>query len=128
MALQWQQLLSRMGLLRLRSGPFPPGYFFDYELYVPFGMAGTFFYHSHVGFQATSATGPLIVRNPLALLIPGRLLSIGLTEDQFSMHFVVLIQHRLRMRKTSPITTMTNVSSSYRMFSRILMSLLKKRC
>jgi L-ascorbate oxidase len=25
------------------------------------GMAGTYFYHSHVGFQAVSAAGPLIV-------------------------------------------------------------------
>jgi len=41
--------------------PVPPGHFFDYELHVPIGMAGTYFYHSHVGWQATSATGPLIV-------------------------------------------------------------------
>lgn len=25
-------------------------------------MAGTYFYHSHVGFQAVSATGPLIIQ------------------------------------------------------------------
>jgi len=43
--------------------PIPPGHFFDYELHVPVGMAGTYFYHSHVGWQATSATGPLIVSN-----------------------------------------------------------------
>ncbi|RDL36125.1 Cupredoxin [Venustampulla echinocandica] len=41
--------------------PIPPNHFFDYELHVPIGMAGTYFYHSHVGFQATSATGPLII-------------------------------------------------------------------
>ena len=41
--------------------PIPPQHFFDYELQVPEGSAGTYFYHSHVGFQAVSATGPLIV-------------------------------------------------------------------
>jgi FtsP/CotA-like multicopper oxidase with cupredoxin domain len=48
--------------------PIPPGHFFDYELFVPIGMAGTYFYHSHVGFQATSVTGPLIVRFPFEIL------------------------------------------------------------
>ena len=41
--------------------PVPPNHFFDYEIHVPIGMAGTYFYHSHVGFQAVSASGPLIV-------------------------------------------------------------------
>jgi L-ascorbate oxidase len=41
--------------------PIPPAHFFDYEIHVPVGMAGTYFYHSHVGFQAVSAAGPLIV-------------------------------------------------------------------
>ncbi|KAH8654950.1 Cupredoxin [Tricladium varicosporioides] len=41
--------------------PIPPSHFFDYELHVPVGMAGTYFYHSHVGLQAISATGPLII-------------------------------------------------------------------
>lgn len=43
--------------------PIPPHHFFDYELHVPIGYAGTYFYHSHVGLQAISASGPLIVRN-----------------------------------------------------------------
>lgn len=43
--------------------PIPPGHFFDYELYPPSDLAGTLFYHSHVGFQATTATGPLIVKD-----------------------------------------------------------------
>jgi FtsP/CotA-like multicopper oxidase with cupredoxin domain len=51
--------------------PIPPGHYFDYELLVPLGMAGTYFYHSHVGFQATSATGPLIVWKSLPLLFHG---------------------------------------------------------
>lgn len=41
--------------------PIPPGHFFDYELHVPAGMEGTYFYHSHVGFQAISASAPLII-------------------------------------------------------------------
>ncbi|KAE9370969.1 multicopper oxidase [Stipitochalara longipes BDJ] len=41
--------------------PIPPLHFFDYELSVPKGMAGTYFYHSHVGLQALSCTGPLII-------------------------------------------------------------------
>jgi FtsP/CotA-like multicopper oxidase with cupredoxin domain len=41
--------------------PIPPAHFFDYQIHVPVGMAGTYFYHSHVGFQAVSASGPLIV-------------------------------------------------------------------
>lgn len=41
--------------------PIPPSHFFDYEIHIPKGMGGTFFYHSHVDFQAVSAAGPLIV-------------------------------------------------------------------
>ena len=41
--------------------PIPPLHFFDYEIHVPVGMAGSYLYHSHVGFQAVSAAGPLIV-------------------------------------------------------------------
>jgi len=43
--------------------PIPPKYFFDYEIRPEVGMAGTYFYHSHVGFQAVSAAGPLIVED-----------------------------------------------------------------
>lgn len=43
--------------------PIPPGYFFDYEVRPEVGTAGTYFYHSHVGFQAVSAAGPLIVED-----------------------------------------------------------------
>ncbi|KAL4903095.1 hypothetical protein BDW74DRAFT_186450 [Aspergillus multicolor] len=41
--------------------PIPPGHFFDYEVKPELGSAGTYFYHSHVGFQAITAKGPLIV-------------------------------------------------------------------
>ena len=41
--------------------PIPPLHFFDYEVTPPIGMAGSYFYHSHVGFQTVSAIGPLII-------------------------------------------------------------------
>ncbi|KAL2819622.1 Cupredoxin [Aspergillus cavernicola] len=41
--------------------PIPPGHFFDYEVRPEAGSAGTYFYHSHVGFQAVTAKGSLIV-------------------------------------------------------------------
>ncbi|KAB8337293.1 hypothetical protein FH972_021594 [Carpinus fangiana] len=41
--------------------PIPPGHFFDYELHPTVDEAGSYFYHSHVGFQTVSANGPLIV-------------------------------------------------------------------
>lgn len=40
---------------------FQPNHFFDYEIRPNIGEAGTYFYHSHVEFQAVSAAGPLIV-------------------------------------------------------------------
>jgi len=43
--------------------PIPPLHFFDYEIHPEDGMAGTYLYHSHVGFQAVSATGPLIIED-----------------------------------------------------------------
>jgi len=42
-----------------------PGEYFDYEIKPDIGEAGTYFYHSHVGFQAVSAAGPLIVEETL---------------------------------------------------------------
>ncbi|KAH6607356.1 l-ascorbate oxidase [Trichoderma cornu-damae] len=41
--------------------PIPPQHYFDYELKTDPGTAGTYFYHSHVGFQTSTASGPLIV-------------------------------------------------------------------
>lgn len=43
--------------------PIPPQHYFDYELKTANGTAGTYFYHAHVGFQAVTATGPLIVES-----------------------------------------------------------------
>lgn len=36
-------------------------HFFDYELRPSIGEAGSYFYHSHVDFQASTVNGPLIV-------------------------------------------------------------------
>jgi FtsP/CotA-like multicopper oxidase with cupredoxin domain len=43
--------------------PIAPGHFFDYEVRPEVGYAGTYFYHSHVGFQAVTAGGALIVES-----------------------------------------------------------------
>lgn len=43
--------------------PIPPNHFFDYELETVVGMAGTYFYHSHIGFQAVTCAGPLIIED-----------------------------------------------------------------
>jgi FtsP/CotA-like multicopper oxidase with cupredoxin domain len=47
--------------------PIPPGRFFDYEIHPSSAQAGTAFYHSHVGFQAMTASGPLIVEDAAPL-------------------------------------------------------------
>lgn len=44
--------------------PIAPLHFFDYEVRPQPDDAGTYFYHSHVGFQFVSASGPLIVEDP----------------------------------------------------------------
>ncbi|KAH7242664.1 Cupredoxin [Fusarium tricinctum] len=41
--------------------PIPPNQFFDYEIRPTRGDAGSYFYHSHVGFQSLTAHGALIV-------------------------------------------------------------------
>ena len=41
--------------------PIPPLHYFDYEFRIQYGDAGTYFYHSHVGFQAITAAGALII-------------------------------------------------------------------
>ncbi|KAF2763547.1 L-ascorbate oxidase-like protein [Pseudovirgaria hyperparasitica] len=43
--------------------PIPAKHFFDYEIYAEEDDAGTYFYHSHVGIQALTAAGPLIVED-----------------------------------------------------------------
>lgn len=43
--------------------PMAPLTFFDYEIQVPANEAGTYFYHSHIGMQALTVTGALIVED-----------------------------------------------------------------
>ncbi|KAH7117318.1 ascorbate oxidase [Dactylonectria macrodidyma] len=51
------------GLSQRSQWPIPPGHFFDYELRTQPSDSGTYFYHSHVGMQALTAAGPLIVED-----------------------------------------------------------------
>ncbi|KAJ4377382.1 hypothetical protein N0V83_000207 [Neocucurbitaria cava] len=46
--------------------PIAPHRCFDYEVHPEEDDAGTYFYHSHIGFQAVSAAGPLIVEDASA--------------------------------------------------------------
>lgn len=41
--------------------PIKAQHYFDYELHPVIGDAGTYFYHSHVGFQAITVAGTLII-------------------------------------------------------------------
>lgn len=43
--------------------PIPPLSFFDYEVQAVPNDAGTYFYHSHIGVQALTAGGPLVVED-----------------------------------------------------------------
>jgi L-ascorbate oxidase len=49
------------GVPMVSQWPIEPGQSFLYELHPEEGDAGTYFYHSHVGFQAHTAYAPLIV-------------------------------------------------------------------
>ncbi|KAI1339851.1 multicopper oxidase [Xylariaceae sp. FL0016] len=46
--------------------PIGPGDYFDYEIHPEIGDAGTYFYHSHIGFQASTAHGILYVEDAAA--------------------------------------------------------------
>lgn len=43
--------------------PIPPGHFFDYELEANLNDSGTYFYHSHIGTQALTCSGALIIED-----------------------------------------------------------------
>ncbi|PNS21175.1 Iron transport multicopper oxidase [Sphaceloma murrayae] len=65
--------------------PIPGGHFFDYEVRPLKGDAGTYFYHSHVGFQQVTAHGALIVKDPAKppyQYDQERLLTVGTFFDQ----------------------------------------------
>ncbi|KAF7443141.1 SufI multicopper oxidase [Pyrenophora tritici-repentis] len=60
--------------------PIAPHKCFDYEIHPEEQDAGTYFYHSHVGFQAISAAGPLIVED------------FGLSPYQYDEERIVFVQ------------------------------------
>lgn len=51
------------GTPQVSQWPIPSFHYFDYEIRPEIGDAGSYFYHSHVGFQAVTATGPMIVKD-----------------------------------------------------------------
>ncbi|PHH79253.1 hypothetical protein CDD80_5337 [Ophiocordyceps camponoti-rufipedis] len=67
LTMHWHGLSQRTapfsdGTPLVSQWPIPPGHFFDYEVKPEPGDAGTYFYHSHVGIQLITASGPLIVK------------------------------------------------------------------
>jgi L-ascorbate oxidase len=66
LTVHWHGLSQRSapfsdGTPQASQWPIPYANFFDYEVRPEVGDAGTYFYHSHIGFQAISAHGALIV-------------------------------------------------------------------
>ncbi|KAK1836757.1 laccase-like protein [Podospora conica] len=69
LTMHWHGLSQAMapfadGSPQASQWPIPPGYFFDYEILPNCDDSGTYFYHSHVGLQALTASGPLIIDDP----------------------------------------------------------------
>lgn len=68
LTIHWHGLTQRTapfsdGTPQASQWPIPPGHFFDYEIRPELGDAGTYFYHSHVGYQAISAHESLILED-----------------------------------------------------------------
>ncbi|GKT51000.1 multicopper oxidase aurL2 [Colletotrichum spaethianum] len=66
--MHWHGLSMRMapfsdGTPSASQWAIPADHFFDYEVYPLSSESGTYFYHSHVGFQAVTASGPLIIED-----------------------------------------------------------------
>lgn len=66
--MHWHGLSMRMapfadGAPAASQWPIPPKNYFDYEIHPSRDEGGTYFYHSHVGFQAGTAGGPLIIED-----------------------------------------------------------------
>ncbi|KAF2651411.1 multicopper oxidase [Lophiostoma macrostomum CBS 122681] len=66
LTVHWHGLTARVapysdGTPQASQWPVASGQFFDYEIHPEIGDAGTYFYHSHIGFQEVTASGPLIV-------------------------------------------------------------------
>ncbi|KAI1822467.1 L-ascorbate oxidase [Xylaria intraflava] len=68
LTIHWHGLTMRTapfsdGSPQVSQWPIAPGEFFDYEIHPEIGDAGTYFYHSHIGFQAMTAHGALFVED-----------------------------------------------------------------
>ncbi|KAJ4292068.1 hypothetical protein N0V90_009967 [Kalmusia sp. IMI 367209] len=68
LTVHWHGLSARVapysdGSPQASQWPIGPEHFFDYEIHPEKGEAGTYFYHSHIGFQEITAEGPLIVNS-----------------------------------------------------------------
>ncbi|KAI0018889.1 L-ascorbate oxidase [Xylariomycetidae sp. FL0641] len=68
MTVHWHGLTLRTapfsdGTPLVSQWPILPGQYFDYEIHPEEGDAGTYFYHSHIGFQASTAHGMLYVED-----------------------------------------------------------------
>lgn len=66
--MHWHGLSMRMapfcdGSPAASQWPIPPKHYFDYEIHPSKDEPGTYFYHSHVGFQAATCGGPLIIED-----------------------------------------------------------------
>ncbi|PNS18161.1 Iron transport multicopper oxidase [Sphaceloma murrayae] len=66
--IHWHGLTQRTapfsdGTPLVSQWPIPTDHFFDYEIHPEIGDAGSYFYHSHVGFQQSTAYGSLIVQD-----------------------------------------------------------------
>ncbi|KAK4449629.1 putative L-ascorbate oxidase [Podospora aff. communis PSN243] len=68
LTMHWHGLAQKMapfadGTPLASQWPIPPGHFYDYELDAENEDSGTYFYHSHVGMQALTCSGPLIIND-----------------------------------------------------------------
>ncbi|KAI1350407.1 L-ascorbate oxidase [Xylaria sp. FL0043] len=68
LTIHWHGLTMRTapfsdGSPQVSQWPIAPGEYFDYEIHPEIGDAGTYFYHSHIGFQAMTAHGVLLVED-----------------------------------------------------------------
>ncbi|THW47910.1 L-ascorbate oxidase [Aureobasidium pullulans] len=67
LTMHWHGLSQRMAIFSdgtpVSQWPIAPMHYFDYEILPGESDAGTSFYHSHVGFQAVTANGALIVED-----------------------------------------------------------------
>jgi L-ascorbate oxidase len=66
--MHWHGLSMRMapfcdGSPAASQWPIPAKHYFDYEIHPSKDEPGTYFYHSHVGFQAATCGGPLIIED-----------------------------------------------------------------